>query len=145
MFQVDKRGNMGQIEFRFDGPESKSCADDLALFIQAEFPNYSTKLQSSTNSGAVGTKGAGTTIAIIALILAAPGAFKNAIDIADRLELKKKMDRLIDWARNRRANGNTTPRVILPENGQDLPLEETGVDQLVNAIAFHNSEQWRKP
>jgi hypothetical protein len=124
-----------QFEFCFGGPAAEADARELADFLAGEFPDWPTHVgPGRVVPTAPGTRGDATTLAIIALVLALPGSIKNAIDLADRLKLKTKLERLIDWAKARRERRLTNPSIALPPHGASVPLDQVKPEQVLQAL-----------
>lgn len=127
-------------EFHFDGPQAEVASREMANFLAKEFPGCTTGVQQRQPSHkAEGTRDAGTTVAIIALVFSLPGVTKNTLDVADRLKLKEKLTRLIAWAKERRARRRQNPFLILPPHGLKLPLDQAKPDQLLDAVTDPSS------
>ena len=125
-----------EFEFRFDGPQAEADAQVLAGFLAKEFPDWHARVsRSQPPAKPPGTKDAALTVAIIALIVALPGALNDGLDLADRLKLTPKFERLIAWARERRARGQKNPFLALPPHGTPVPLDQAKPAQLLDAVA----------
>ena len=72
-------------------------------------------------------------IALAGLVLSIPGAILAAVDLADRIKKRKKADRLIQWARQKR---QSSPQLqIHIEIGQAfLSLDKVDSAQLLDAM-----------
>ena len=124
-----------EFEFCFEGREAENDAREMADFLAKEFPDWSTHVGPGQPPRSVsGTRDAATTIAIIAVMLSLPGSIKDAIDLAARLEIKPKFERLIAWAKARRTRRLKNPSVALPPHGASVPLDQVKPEQLLDAL-----------
>lgn len=70
-------------------------------------------------------------------ILALPSAVLAAIQLAERLELKKKIDRILDWARRVRSSKGVRVRMV-DRAGRRLPLDRASSDEVIEfAVRIH--------
>jgi hypothetical protein len=123
-----------ELEFRFEGKQAEADAQALAGFLAQEFPDWPARVSpSQPPPNPPGTRDAATTIVIIALIVALPSGIKDGLELADRL--KPKIDRLIAWAKERRARRQRNPFIALPPHGTSLPLDQVKPEQLLAAVA----------
>ena len=124
-----------EIELNFDGQGADNDARELADFLAKELPDWPARVgPGKVAPSAPGTRGGATTLAIIALVLALPGTIKNTIDLAERMKLKTQLERLIAWAKERRARGARNPVITLPPHGAPVPLDQAKPEQLLGAL-----------
>ncbi len=130
------------IEFRFAGPDARAEAQALADFFRQDWPDWPTRIaeQRPRDSDQAVQRG-GELVAWIALILALPGALKNAFDLAERIKLKEQVERLLAWARERRARGQRNPYLVLSPEGRSVPLDEARLDEFLDALATPAARQ----
>ena len=88
-----------RIEFRFEGPQASELADRFSALVETEFGVRPTPVRPQTDDGLAGDKLRGEAWAIAAVVLALPAAILATMDLAKRLELKARVDRLLEWAR----------------------------------------------
>jgi hypothetical protein len=69
------------------------------------------------------------------LILSIPPAIQSAWDLAQRIKLKEKIDKLIAWAKDRSVRGKVNPSVLLPPEGKAVPLDQAASQQILDAVA----------
>lgn len=123
-----------ELEFRFEGKQAEADAQELAGFLAQEFPDWPSRVGPSQPSpNPPGTRDAATTIVIIALIVALPSGIKDGLELADRL---------IAWAKHRRARRQRNPFIALPPHGTSLPLDQVKPEQLLDAVA---AQAWKPP
>ena len=132
----------GSLEFQFDGPSAQDDADALAGFLRSQFADWPTQIvqRPETPADQPTMRGTGV-VAVLALLLAVPGALKNAYDLAERIQLKAKFERLIAWARGRRAEGRRVPTLVLPRTQRTVPLDEIRLDEVLDNIAADIAQQ----
>ncbi len=125
-----------EIEFRFEGPEAEADANALAGFLAGESPDWPAHVgRSQSPPKPPGTRDAGLTVAIIALIVALPSGLNDGLDLVERLKLKSKFERLIAWAKERSARHQRNPFISLPPHGASVPLDQVKPEQLLDAVA----------
>jgi hypothetical protein len=123
-------------QFTFDGPEAQANAQALNAFLKTEFSDWSTQIAPvQPPPSAPDKRDAALFVAIIALIVALPSGIKDGIDLADRIQLKPRLDRLIAWAKERRAQRLRNPFVAVPPQNTPIPLDQAKPEQLLDAIA----------
>jgi hypothetical protein len=124
-----------ELELYFDGQAAETDARDLGDFLAREFPDWPARVGPvPAGSAAPGTRGAGTALAIIALVVALPSSIKSTLDLADRMKLKSKLERLVAWAKERRSRRAKNPVIALPPHGVAVPLDQAKPEQLLAAL-----------
>lgn len=124
------------LEFTFSGPDAQADAEALGVFLAREFPDWRTHRPSTpAPTQGTGRRDLPIAIPILALILTAPAALKHSLDLADRLKLQSKFDRLIAWAKERRAQASRNPFLAVPPSGASVPLAQAKPEQLLEAVA----------
>ena len=127
--------NQPVFEFNFEGPDAADDAQALAVFLEQELPDWPARVgPSQSPPKRPGTRDAGTTLSIIALALSLPGVAKNALDLAERSKLQQKFERLIAWAKQRRAGRLDVPVVIIPPHRTPVRLDQVKPEQLLAAV-----------
>jgi len=121
-----------QLQFHFRDSEFRGAADELAQFLANELPDWQPRVEEQVLSGEARKA---DPIAIIALVLSIPPAIQSTWDLAQRIKLKEKIDKLIAWAKDRSARGKANPSVVLPPEGKAVPLDEAAPQQILDAIA----------
>jgi hypothetical protein len=119
------------LQFHFTDSESRGAADELAQFLAKELPDWQPRVEKQVVSGEARKA---DPVAIIALILAIPPAIQSVWDLAQRIKLKEKIDKLIAWAKDRSAHGKVNASVLLPE-GKAVPLDQAAPQQILDAVA----------
>jgi hypothetical protein len=125
-----------QLQFHFRDSDSRGAADELAQFLANELPDWQPRVEEQVLS-AEGRKA--DPIAIIALVLSIPPAIQSSWDLAQRIKLKEKIDKLIAWAKDRSARGKVNPSVLLPPEGKAVPLDQAASQQILDAVAAQAS------
>lgn len=124
-----------EFEFCFDGQQAAADAQALADFLAEEFPDWPVRVGPiQPPLRPPGTRDAALTVAIIALLVALPSGLKDGLDLAERLKLKPKFERLIAWARERHARRQRNPFIALPPRGTPVPLDQVEPGQLLDAV-----------
>ena len=103
---------MSELTFQFQvtGPKADETADALSAFLADTFGRMPRvqKLESPKTEPGGNKKISAETWAVLAVILALPGAVYNLEKLAERHELKQKLEKLIAWGRERRAGDPET-------------------------------------
>ena len=103
-----------QLQFHFKGSECRDAANELAQLLRDELPDWQSQLAEKAPSTEVERVDPLTVIAVMSLILSVPPAIQSSWDLAQRIKLKEKIDRLITWAKARSVQGKIIPTVVLP-------------------------------
>lgn len=127
-----------QLQFHFRDSDSRGAADELAQFLANELPDWQPRVEEQVLSGEARKT---DPLTIIALILSIPPAIQSAWDLAQRIKLKEKIDKLISWAKDRSASGKVNPSVVLLPEGKAVPLHEAAPQQILDSIAAQATAQ----
>lgn len=113
---------MSDLKFHLQGPQSDATAAALEAYFAETFGE--TARRENLPMPAPGeTQKAADPIAVAALILSIPGALLATVDLAERLQLKQKVERLIALARREWREHGT--RIWLQRrNATPLALDE---------------------
>lgn len=121
---------------RYECADDEVTAKDLESVLKECLPECGvTRAVRRPRPSAAGTRDAILTVAVITLILTIPPAVKNSLDLADRFKLKDRCERLIAWAKARRARRKVNPFAAVPPNGKLISLDQASPEQLLEAIA----------
>jgi hypothetical protein len=130
------------LRFEFTGTDAREDAASLTKFLASELPGWTSRIVEEPKSPKRdGTKSPELTVAIITLMVALPSGVKDGLDLADRFKLKEKIDRLISWAKERRARGQRNPFAILPPNNKPVPLDDLRTSDLLNVLTPPSSHR----
>jgi hypothetical protein len=131
--------NEGKLEFHFEGAEAQDNARKLAEFLKQELPEW--PAQAALEAGGLpgGGKVRGVSLEMLTFLISIPGAVLAGWDLAVRMELKAKIDRLIAWAKERRARGQRNPFVVLQPGDQVVPLDEAPAHKILDVIGAQAS------
>ncbi len=137
-----------EIEFHVTGPDARRLADEFAELMAAELgtrPRPSSE-GDSRPSEPVRCRGADP-VAVAALILAVPGAALAAADLAQRLELKQKLDRLLAWARDKLADDSQNRIEVVVPQGKTLELDRADSAEMIEIateVTVRVTRRWEK-
>lgn len=120
-----------EFQFQFDGVDSRAAAEELAAFLQNDFADWQPRAEEQKS--AIEGRKSGDTLAVLAVILSVPGAILATWDIAVRINLKTKIDRVIEWGQERAARGEEVPRIVFPD-GSAVPLDQAKTADILNAL-----------
>jgi hypothetical protein len=131
--EEDNAMSDSEIKLYVQGACAEEAARELSRLI-AEVYDTNPEIRShdaSTGPGEPRKIDPATGIAIAGLVLSIPGAIMTALDLAERIKKRKKADRLIQWARQKR---QSTPQLkIHIEIGQAfLSLDKADSAQLLD-------------
>ena len=132
-----------EMEFRIEGPEASSVADELADFLEAEFDERPRRVAPERGSrpGSDPEKVAPDTIAAGAIaILTVPAAIKHTVDLADRLALKKKLDRLVELAKKMAKDRVQIRITLVSGGGPTVRLDRATPAEIMEMAAREESE-----
>ncbi len=110
------------IRFRITGPEAATSANELEALLRAELACDAVRVPDTPEAPGTVVR-AGDPVAVAALVLSIPGALLAVSDLAQRIELVAKLQRLAHWAQERRRAYGTRVEVI-PGEGQVLLLDD---------------------
>lgn len=88
---------MSDLEFHLQGPQTDATAAELETFFAETLGANARREIHQPPSGGAGEKA--DPIAVATLIVCIPGAVLATIDLAERLQIKQKVERLIALAR----------------------------------------------
>lgn len=131
---------------RWDCPDDPEAGTELESALREHFPGCDLgRTVKRPRPPAAGTRDAVLTVAVITLVLTIPSAVKNSLDLAERFKLKARCERLVAWAKARRARRKVNPFAAVPPNGKLIPLDQARPDQLLEAIAGPESPSRPQP
>ena len=95
---------MPEADFKLhiQGPEAEVAARELSAFFQEEFACAANRISQPNTQGFSGSPERADPIAVTALVLAIPSAILASVHLADRIKKKEKIQRLIEWTKNKR-------------------------------------------
>ena len=115
------------LRLRVDSPDAERLAADLTDFLAATFDAKARRVANPPPSGRVLR---GDPMVLAALILAIPGAVLAASDLVQRLELKEKIDHLLEWARRKRSEDGSRIE-LLDADDHALPLDTATSEEVL--------------
>ena len=127
--------NEGKLQFHFEGPQAHDDARDLADFVKHELPDW--PAQTARDAGVVPGGGMvrGVDLETLTFLLSIPSGVLAVWDLATRMQLKAKIDRLIAWAKERRARGQRNPFIVLHPDHKAVSLDEAPAHKILDVIA----------
>lgn len=127
------------VEFQFQGERRDADAKELEALLADTFVDWPQHMTEKTTIP-TGTHRSDP-VAVAALILSIPAALLATWDLAQRIHLKEKVDRLINWAKEKAKNtpaGHPNlpihPTVHLPD-GRVLPLDQLKPEEFLDVFA----------
>ncbi len=120
---------MADLEFHIEGEGAEMTAAALQALIGEQFGQEPRRV-SAPPSGREQEKS--DPLAVAAFILAVPPAILATIDLAERLALKEKAQRLIDFARGQRQQHGTRIWLKRTHRIEPLPLDEAKLSELLD-------------
>lgn len=120
------------IEFHFQGKARDTLAEELSDLLADTFDDWSqhTTDKEATPAGIDKSD----PVAVAALVLAIPAALLATWDLAKRMQLKEKVDRLIHWAREKTKKAPKTRMTIHLPNGIVVSLNEVKPEEFLDML-----------
>lgn len=119
------------IEFQFQAKTDDPHIHALKTVLADILPDWSQHPVEKTVVPAGGVKG--DPIALAALVVAIPGGVLAIWDLAERIKLKEKIDRLLAWVKEHAALSPSSPSVHLP-NGKVIPLNTVKPEEILDML-----------
>ena len=126
----------GKLQFHFEGPQAHDDARDLADFVKQELPDWPAQAARGAGVAPGGGTVRGGGLETLTFLLSIPGGILAVWDLAARMQLKAKIDRLIAWAKERRARGKRNPFIVLQPDHKAVPLDEVPAHKILDVIAI---------
>lgn len=120
---------MTDLEFHIEGEQAETATAELQALIVEQFGQAPRRVPTPT-SGPGREKSDPWTIA--GVILVVPGAILATMDLAERLALKAKAQRLIEFARDQRQRHGTRVWFKRTNRIEPLPLDEAKLSDLLD-------------
>jgi len=133
------------LEFCIQGDSNESTNQELFTLLQDIFTDW--PLQKTTQPVESHVEGPTRTdpVAVAALVLAVPGAVLATWDLAHRMELKDKVERLIDWAKRKKQENPTLVITFSPSGIRVKYLDQTEPEEILDALAEWAEKDSAKP
>jgi len=123
------------LEFFIEGPGAPALAEELSELIQTEFGHSPGRSIPGSSAGTGEPERLNpTAIAAAALIVSLPGAAVATLDLAQRLKLREKCDRLIAWAGEKAADGEDSSIRFVKKDGRWVLLREAESKDLLESV-----------
>ncbi len=120
---------MADLEFHIEGEQAETTAVELQALIGEQFGRESRRVSAPT-SGREREKS--DPLAVAAVILAVPPAILATVELAERLAIKDKAQRLIDFARSRHRQHGTRIWLKRANRIEPLLLDEAKLSELLD-------------
>ena len=127
--------NEGKLQFHFEGPQAHDDARNLADFVKQELPDWPAQAACGAGTPPGGGLVRGGGLETLTFLLSIPSGILAVWDLATRMQLKAKIDRLIAWAKERRARGQRNPFIVLQPDNKAVPLDEAPAHKILDVIA----------
>ena len=119
------------VQFEVCGEGARALADALRDEIKKLLPEYEVQALEHATPRRRAERGVDP-VAVAALAVSLPSALVATLTLADRMQLKSKVDVLVAWAKRRRATGG---RISWSrEGGRAKPLDEAKTAEIVQAL-----------
>lgn len=125
------QNNRPTLEIR--GQNAAQAEQELQALFEAELGERAARLEAPAAAERGATRS--DPVAVAALILAIPSAILATMDLAQRLKLKQRVDRLLDWARSKRAADPGIELTLVTSDGRALPLDRAEAGEVLDALA----------
>ena len=127
---------MTDMKIHIGGKEADASASELAEFFADRLDTQVSPAAAETSS-ATDRKGIDP-ISVAQLILAIPPAIMVTMDLAERIELRKKVSKLIELAKRLRNEKGTVARLETSSVSRDL--DAMSPDEVLDAAAEENAK-----
>jgi hypothetical protein len=127
---------MTDMKIHIGGKEADASANELAEFFADNLDTQVSPAAAETLSDI--DKKAIDPIAVVQLILAIPPAIMVTLDLAERIELRKKISKLIELAKRLRNEKGTVARLEASSVSRDL--DAMSPDEVLDAAANENAK-----
>ncbi len=117
------------LQMRIEGPDAERLAAELAEVLEAEF---GTPPQRRPIGALQDLNRDADSLAVVAIVLAVPGSLLAAANLAQRLELKTKIDRLLAWVRGKAPDGTPNRIEVLNGDGRAQRLDQAETEDVVD-------------
>lgn len=117
---------MSDLRLRVEGPNAETIAAEVAVAVEAELGTAPARTAVAPRSG---ERERADPVAVAALVIAIPGAVLQAMDLAERVRLREKLERLL--GRLRALGGGAEVRVETP--GGLKGVGQATADDLIEA------------
>jgi hypothetical protein len=127
------------IEFQFQGKTDDPYIHALKTLLADILPDWPQQTIEKTGVPARGDKSdpiaiAALAVATTSLIVAIPGGVLATWNLAERIKLKEKIDRLLVWVQERAATlSQSSPTMHLP-NGKVIPLGTVKPEEILDML-----------
>ena len=125
--------------FHIDGPHLSEIADELAQLIERQFGVSPKRVRSESTGSSDSDTERTDPVAVASLVLAVPSAIVATLTLAERLELKKKVDGLISWAKER-VRERLEVRIVVSRRGRSVPLDSAEPGEIIDLLAPSGEE-----
>ena len=119
------------LELRIEGPDAERLADELAELLEAELDTRPRRRKETPAQSSAGPVMRGDPLTVVAVVLAIPGAVLAAQDLARRLEVKKKADRLLAWVRGKAGEGAKNRIELVDSRKRTLRLDRADGSEVI--------------
>lgn len=121
------------IEIQFHGEERDTLAEELSSLLAGDFADWP---QHAVDRPIVpqGDERADP-VTIAALVISVPAAVLATWDLAQRIKVKEKVDRLIGWARRKSTESPRTQMTIHLPSGTVIRLDHAKPEDILDALA----------
>ena len=122
------------IEFQFQAKTDDPQIHELKTLLADILPDWPQQTVEKTIQPSGINRTGPDPIAVAALLLAIPGAMVASWDLAERIKLKEKIDRLLAWVQERAATlSQSSPTMHLP-NGKVIPLNTVKPEEILDML-----------
>jgi hypothetical protein len=112
---------MGEPMIEITGPEAEEAGRELQALLRETFGEEGRRI-ATPEADTSGRKIDPATLALVTFIVALPGAIRNTLDLAEKMKLIERIQRLIAWARGRGKSG--TRIALVSSSGTSVDLTQ---------------------
>ncbi len=123
------------MKFEFEGPNAEIMANDLGNLLAVEFADWPQRFETlhrSPRDGDLGVRG--DPVAVAALVLSVPSAILATWDLATRIRVRERVERLIRWYQQQRRSNRQTKITVIGLDGRSSALDQLPIAEIVDGL-----------
>jgi hypothetical protein len=122
------------ILFHIEGPNGDETARELFDLLRAEFGIRPERMDRETRRR-VDPTGSAAPVAVTALTIAIPAETLKAADPSEQTGVKEKLEKVIDWAKEKAIRSPEETTAVQAPGGQPQPLGAITVDEWMAGLS----------
>ncbi|MBK8254966.1 MAG: hypothetical protein IPK82_20200 [Polyangiaceae bacterium] len=139
-----REGHMAEPRIEISGPEAEETRAELEAWWKTEMGEALQRVTAGPGSAKENARGPDP-VAVTALVLAIPSAIVATLDLVKRIELTKRVNRWIDWVREKRAKHPKVRIVLLDKDGRPLDVAKAQASDVFEVLEGLGLREPRAP